>query len=75
MPRTLRAFSEIYLEKILFGRLVFDVTMATDFWQAVSSENGKSLFKNEEKLLFLRWPNTVFQYTDVSKHYLKTMYF
>ena len=23
----------------------------------------------------LRWPNTVFQYTDVSKHYLKTTYF
>ena len=23
----------------------------------------------------LRWPNTVFQYTGVSKHYLKTMYF
>ena len=23
----------------------------------------------------LRWPNTVFQYTDGSKHYLKTKYF
>ena len=26
-------------------------------------------------LIELRWPNTVFKYTGVSKHYLKTTYF
>ena len=55
MPRNFRTFSEIYLEKILFGWLVFiefDVTMATNFRLAVFSENGKSLFKMK-KITFL----------------------
>ena len=48
MPSNFRMFSYLHLRRMWSGQWVlinFDVTMATNFWQAVFSENRKSLLK------------------------------
>lgn len=57
MPWNLETLSEIYLGIILLGQLVFtdfDVTIATDFWQAVFQKMQNPIFKLR-KILFLWW--------------------